>query len=196
MRISRLEECLAVALALGMLAVSGCLSTVKKESANEAKDAQREFLFGADFNPKASDSMKNLFYETGMNCIRLTGGGYSWSADMHKKIADEFEARGLKVYMQLGSHYPTADYFQFKDAWFVDQDGKTGVENRNAWAVSYGNDNWPQYSYTSEKTRAKFSVDFKNYMDKFSANRNVAGVILHNEPGFFWQTDRIFDYNP
>ena len=98
--------------------------------------------------------------------------------------------------MQLGSHYPSADYFKFKDAWFVDQDGKTGVENRNAWAITYSDNSWPQYSYTSDETKAKFAEDFENYVNSFSGNRNIAGVILHNEPGFFWLADRIFDYNP
>ncbi|OGV42811.1 MAG: hypothetical protein A2X48_10455 [Lentisphaerae bacterium GWF2_49_21] len=182
-----------------IMTICGCSAGPEKSASPETpavKVQHREFLFGADFNPKAPDNIKNLFYETGMNCIRMTGGGYSWAADMHKKIADEFEARGLKVYMQLGSHYPSADYFQFKDAWFVDQDGKTGVEDRNAWSISYGNDHWPQYSYTSDKTKAKFTQDFKKYVDVFSKNRNIAGVILHNEPGFFWQNDRLFDYNP
>ncbi len=201
MKISGMNECLLAAMSFAVLALCGCSAGPEKTgvpagAAAEQNIPKREFLFGADFNPKAPDNIKALFYESGMNCIRMTGGGYSWAADMHKKIADEFESRGLKVYMQLGSHYPSADYFQFKDAWFVDQDGKTGVENKNAWAISYGNDNWPQYSYTSEKTRAKFAVDFKNYVDKFASNRNIAGVILHNEPGFFWQSDRIFDYNP
>ena len=131
-----------------------------------------------------------------MNCIRLTGGGYSWAAEMHQKIAAEFGARGLKVYMQLGSHYPSADYFPFTDARLVDQDGKTGVEDKNAWAITYSGQSWPQYSYTSEKTKAKFVTDFKSYVEKFSGSRNIAGVILHNEPGFFWLSDRVFDYNP
>ncbi|OGV57213.1 MAG: hypothetical protein A2X45_12985 [Lentisphaerae bacterium GWF2_50_93] len=201
MKISRPNGFIAFVATSVLLALCGCTAGPGKAEAPDAPSAgkqvnTREFLFGADFSPKAPDNMKALFYESGMNCIRMTGGGYSWAADMHKKIADEFEARGLKVYMQLGSHYPSADYFQFKDAWLVDQDGKTGVENRNAWAISYGNDNWPQYSYTSEKIKARLAVDFKNYVDKFSKNRNIAGVILHNEPGFFWQTDRIFDYNP
>ncbi|GEM_PF-2335514 len=199
MKFLRLEACLAVAFAFFLIAISGCSAGPDRSQAVETPKrqvTQREFLFGADFSPNAPQNIKDLFYESGMNCIRMTGGGYSWAAAMHKKIADEFEKKGLKVYMQFGSHYPSADYFQYKDAWLVDQDGKTGVENRNAWAISYGHDNWPQYSYNSEKTRARFSTDFKNYADKFSANRNIAGVILHNEPGFFWQSDRIFDYNP
>ena len=196
MVISRMEKGVAAALVMGFFAVAGCWAGPAAAGGQKRQGTPREFLFGADFNPKASDNIKTLFYETGMNCIRMTGGGYSWAAEMHKKIADEFAVRGLKVYMQLGSHYPSADYFSFTDARLVDQDGQSGVEDQKAWAITYSGQNWPQYSYTSEQTRAKFAGDFKNYVDTFASNRNIAGVILHNEPGFFWLTDRVFDYNP
>ena len=155
-----------------------------------------EFLFGADFDSQAPEPIRELFYESGMNCVRMTGGGYSWSVEMNKKLADDFEARGLKVYMQLGSHYPSADYFGLKDAYMVDQAGKSGVVDKKAWAVSYSGQNWPQYSYTSGVFRKKLKSDFTNYVGRFRGNHNIAGVILHNEAGFFWLQDRVFDYSP
>ncbi len=161
-----------------------------------ASQPAREFLFGADFDPQAPDAIKALFYESGMNCVRMTGGGYAWSAGMHKKLADEFEARGLKVYMQLGSHYPSGDYLSLTDAYMVDQDGKQGVPDRKVWAVTYSGQAWPQYSYSSLPFRGKLEKDFANYVGQFKSNHNIAGVILHNEAGFFWLSDRVFDYNP
>ena len=159
--------------------------------------APGQFLFGADFPPKPSDAIKELFYESGLNCIRLTGGGYSWAVPMHKALADDFQQHGLYVYLQLGSHYPSADYFPLKDAWFVDQDGKTGMEDRKAWSISYSGQHWPQYSYISPAFRQKLEGDFQKYVGNFAGNTNLAGVILHNEPGYFWQVDRLsFDYNP
>lgn len=154
----------------------------------------QKFLFGGDLPTQPSDQIRSLFFESGMNCVRLTGGGYDWSAAMHKKLADDLQQRGLMVYLQLGSHYPSADYFPLKDAYFVDQAGQTGMENRNAWAISYAGQNWPQYSYAHEGFRRKLEGDFIAYLKHFSSNTNVAGVILHNEPGYFWITDRVFDY--
>src|SRR5215208_4388703 len=85
--------------------------------------ASRQLLFGADFDPKASAQVRERFFETGMNCVRMTGGGYGWAAAMHKALAEDFQSRGLKVYMQLGSHYPSAEYFDRKDDWLVDEAG-------------------------------------------------------------------------
>ncbi len=186
----------SISAAISALILCGsCSADTSSEAPAKAKP--REFLFGADFDPKLPETTKALFYETGMNCIRLTGGGYSWSVPMHKKQAEDFDARGLKVYLQLGSHYPCADYFKLKGSWLVDSEGKTGEEDRKAWAISYGPDNkWPQYSYSSEETRAMFVKDFSSYLGNFPPNTNVSGVILHNEAGYFWNDKRLFDYNP
>ena len=179
---------------MGLLTLPGAADTVAPAAL--AVHPSHEFLFGADFNPQSPDPIKALFYESGMNCVRLTGGGFSWSVAMNKKLTDDFEARGLKVYMQLGSHYPDASYFNLKDAWMVDQNGGTGVEDRKAWAISYSGQNWPQYSYTSIPFRQKLEGDFAGYVNQFKDNHNIAGVILHNEAGFFWLSDRVFDYSP
>jgi len=187
---------LAVAL-FGALALCGaCLGEQGSSAAAPQAAAPREILFGADFEPKMPDSTKALFYESGMNCIRLTGGGYSWAAATHKRQAEDFAARGLKVYLQLGSHYPSADYFKLKSSWLVDSEGATGVEDRKAWSITYSNDHWPQYSYSSEETRRLFEKDFSKYLQSFPKGSNAAGVILHNEPGYFWNDKRLFDYNP
>lgn len=163
---------------------------------NEAPSDERSqgFLLGADFPVNPPESLKELFYETGMNCIRLTGGGYRWAACMHNSLAEEFQTRGLKVYLQLGSHYPSAEYFARQDAWMVDQDGRTGVEDRTSWAIAYSGNHWPQYSYTSVGFRRQLESDFIEYLAGFAGNSNIAGAILHNEPGYFWMTDRVFDY--
>ena len=113
-----------------------------------------------------------------------------------KKLADDMQAHGAKVYLQLGSHYPSADYFKLQSAWFVDSEGKSGFEDRKAWSITYGDEHWPQYSYVSEEFRRMLEKDFAAYLKPFSTNTNVAGVILHNEPGLFWMGDRIFDYAP
>ena len=180
--------------AVALLTLPGIADTIAPDALSA--HPPHEFLFGADFDPQASASIKALFYETGMNCVRMTGGGFGWSVDMHKKLATDFESRGLKVYMQLGSHYPDASYFDLKEAWMVDQNGRSGVEDRKAWAISYSGQNWPQYSYTSIPFRQKLERDFTSYVNQFKDNHNIAGVILHNEAGFFWLSDRVFDYSP
>jgi len=183
---------------LGALLVAGFLLADPGLGDSTASGGRptRDFYFGIELDRNAPDATKQLFYETGMNCVRLTGGGYEWSVESHKKIADEFATRGLKVYMQLGSHYPDGSYFSLTDAIMVDQDGKPGVPDKSAWAITYGDDHWPQYAYTSAPFREKLAKDFTSYVGKFADNHNVAGVILHNEPGYFWQSKRIFDYNP
>jgi hypothetical protein len=124
------------------------------------------------------------------------GGGFPWSQDDHKKIADDFQTRGLSVYMQLGSHYPDGSYLNLTDAYMVDQDGKPGVADKTAWAMNYSGDHWPQYSYTSEPFKQRLVKDFTTYVGKFADDHNIVGVILHNEAGFFWQTKHIYDYSP
>ena len=155
-------------------------------------------LIGAEwpYTPSDSDSVKQLFYESGMNFARVTGGGYSWAIANHTQAVAELEAHGVKVVLQLGSHYPSGDYFKFTDSFFVDHAGGTGVEDRNVWAITYSGVAWPQYSYASETYRPQMEGDFSRYLAAFKDRTNVAGIILHNEPGLFWLTDRLFDYNP
>lgn len=86
----------------------------------------RSMIFGADYGDQRPAPTRDLFYEAGFNCVRLTGGGYDWAAAGHSAYAQELAKHGVQVYLQLGSHYPSADYFAFKDAWLVDQNGKTG----------------------------------------------------------------------
>jgi len=155
------------------------------------------FLFGGDYPSQPSDAVKSLFYETGMNCIRLTGGGYGWSVKNHQKLADEFQARGLYVYTQLGSHYPSGDYFGAKDTYFVDQNGATGVEDRKTWAITYDGEHWPQLSYgAADQFFPHMERDFTAYLSHFADDHNIRGMILHNEAGLFWLDKRLFDYNP
>jgi hypothetical protein len=156
----------------------------------------RDFLIGIELNPSASAHARDLFFETGMNCVRMTGGGFPWSLGGHKKLADDFQSRGLKVYMQLGSHYPDAGYFDLKDAYMVDQEGRAGVPDKKNWAISYEGQTWPQYAYTSQPFKDRLTKDFTDYVSKFADDHNVAGVILHNEAGFFWLSDRLYDYSP
>ncbi len=176
--------------------LSGVLGAPVHADAPAADQAAHDFYFGIELDPAASDSARQLFFETGMNCVRLTGGGYGWAAEGHKKVADDFQSRGLKVYMQLGSHYPDGGYLSLTDAYMVDQDGKPGEPVKKDWAMNYSGDRWPQYSYTSQAFRDKLTQDFTTYVGKFADDHNFAGVILHNEPGYFWQQKRIFDYNP
>jgi hypothetical protein len=155
----------------------------------------RAMIFGADYGDQRPAPTRELFYEAGLNCVRLTGGGYGWAAAGHSAYAQELAKHGVQVYLQLGSHYPSADYFAFKDAWLVDQKGKTGVEDRQAWAIRYDGSSWPQYSYAHPGIREKFAKDFTDYLSHFPASPSIAGVILHNEPGMHWLKDRIFDYS-
>ncbi|MEK7475748.1 MAG: beta-galactosidase [Candidatus Coatesbacteria bacterium] len=155
-----------------------------------------DLLIGVNWPADPSPGMSSLLYETGFNYARLTGGGYDWAADRHQKLAGELARHGVKVLLQLGSHYPSADYFRFKDGWFVDQQGGSGVEDRTQWAITYAGMAWPQYSYTSREVRGRMEQDFPAYLARFRGDRNVSGVILHNEPGLFWLRDRLFDYNP
>ena len=174
-----------------------CAEQPTRGSAKQAAQLETgPLLIGAEWPCDASDSVKQLFYETGMNFARITGGGYSWAIDSHTTAAAELEAHGVKVVLQLGSHYPSADYFKFTDSWFVDHKGQTGVEDRNVWAITYSGQAWPQYSYASDEYRPLMETDFSRYLAVFKERANVAGIILHNEPGLFWLKDRLFDYNP
>lgn len=156
---------------------------------------EREILFGADYELRPPGPIRELFFETGLNCVRLTGGGYGWSVKNHTEWAKLLAERGVKVYLQLGSHYPTGEYFDLKDAWLVDQDGKTGVVDKQAWAINYSGSCWPQLSYAHPGFREMLAKDFTAYLANFPPSPSLAGVILHNEPGMHWNKDRLFDYS-
>jgi beta-galactosidase GanA len=181
---------------LGVAIASCLLPTAATLQAQETPGpAADELLIGADWLPDAPEATKQLFYEAGFSLARVTGGGYDWAVPSHEKAVAELEAHGVKVLLQLGSHYPSAAYFRFRDSWFVDQAGNTGEEDRNAWAITYSGQHWPQYSYASEEIREQFEKDFTQYLSALKQHRNVAGIILHNEPGLLWLRDRLFDYS-
>ena len=157
----------------------------------------RDLLLGATFDPNSSDAVKALFYETGMNCVRMQGGGYEFFSEPQKKLAAEFAPHNISLYLQLGSHYPSGDYFNLPpDTRFVDQNGASGTPDKTVWAINYSNTFWPQYAYTSIPFREKLKKDFAPYVNTFKDTHNLAGIVLHNEPGYFWMSDRIFDYSP
>ena len=160
-----------------------------------AEVTPRTILLGSDLSPDRSAAVRELFYESGLNCARITGGGYSWAAGSHEGLAKDLAAHDVHVYLQLGSHYPSGDYFALKDAWLVDQRGATGVEDRSSWAIRYDSACWPQYSYAHQGMREKFTADFTSYLTHFPASKQLDGVILHNEPGMHWLKDRLFDYS-
>jgi len=161
-----------------------------------APAAERAILFGADFGADRPPATRSLFYEAGLNGVRLTGGGYGWAADGHASWAAELAKHGVGVYLQLGSHYPSADYFAQKDAWLVDQQGATGIEDHASWAITYDGSAWPQYAYANQGFRDHLAKDFTAYLTHFPPSHRIAGVILHNEPGMHWLTNRLFDYSP
>ncbi|MBN8523916.1 MAG: beta-galactosidase [Planctomycetes bacterium] len=158
--------------------------------------AERDILFGADCEAGRPAAARELFFESGLNCVRLTGGGYAWAVPGHTRWAQELASRGVRSYLQLGSHYPSADYFPVLDAWMVDQNGRTGVEDRKSWAIRYDDSCWPQYSYAHAGFRTMLEKDFTAYLASFPPAASLAGVILHNEPGMHWNRTRIFDYGP
>ena len=155
-----------------------------------------ELLIGADYPPDASEEVKRVFEEAGFNCVRLSGGGYDWATPYHRAALADLSARGVKAFLQLSSHYPSGAYFQFRESWLVDHEGKTGQEDRQAWAISYSGKNWPQYSYASEEVRRQMEQDFARYLAALRGFDNVAGIVLHNEPGLHWLRERWFDYSP
>lgn len=158
--------------------------------------ADREILLGADCEAGRPAAARALFFETGFTCVRLTGGGYGWAVPGHTRWAQELASHGVRSYLQLGSHYPSADYFPVHDAWMVDQDGRTGVEDRKSWAIRYDDSCWPQYSYAHAGFRTMLEKDFTAYLGSFPPAPSLAGVILHNEPGMHWIRTRVFDYSP
>ncbi len=165
-----------------------------------AADANNEFLIGADWpamDGNTAAAAKEIFYQCGLNYARITGGGYGWAAKPHRQAVEELQAHGVKIILQLGSHYPSADYFRFKGDYLVDEANNTGQEDRTAWAITYNGHAWPQYSYAAgDDFRKLMEKDFRSYLENFKPFNNVRGVILHNEPGYFWLKERLFDYNP
>lgn len=168
-------------------------------NAGEPKDSN-EFLIGADWptmDGNKSSAAKEVFFQCGLNYARITGGGYGWAYKAHRQAAEELQAHGVTFLLQLGSHYPSADYFKFKDDYFVDEANNTGKEDRKVWAITYNGQAWPQYSYAAgEDFRKLMEKDFAAYLEVFKGFGHVRGVILHNEPGYFWLKERLFDYNP
>lgn len=71
-----------------------------------------------------------------------------------------------------------------------------GKEDRSAWAVTYNGSAWPQYSYASPTFRSELAKDFTAYLGGLKGQRNISVLLLHNEPGYHWIADRVFDYNP
>lgn len=158
--------------------------------------AEPPFLFGCEWPVDGSPAVKSLFYETGCNFARLTGGGYGWALDRHRRALQELNAHGIRVLLQLGSHYPDGHYLAFHDSYLVDQKGETGKEDRSAWAVTYNGSAWPQYSYASQTFRSELAKDFTAYLGGLKDQPNISALLLHNEPGYHWIADRVFDYNP
>ncbi len=154
------------------------------------------FLFGCEWPVDGSPAVKSLFYETGCNFARLTGGGYGWTLDRHQRALQELDAHGIKVLLQLGSHYPDGGFLDLTDSYLVDQKGDSGKVDRTAYNITYNGSAWPQYSYASDSFRAKLAVDFTAYLDGLKEKNNVTALLLHNEPGYHWLDDRMFDYNP
>ena len=191
---SRLAAFLAAAGLLAIPSVTG--HAAPPPTANKTAASETPFLFGCDWPVDGSPAVKSLFYETGCNFVRLTGGGYDWYLDRHRKALQELSGHDVKVLIQLGSHYPSGSYFDLKDSYLVDQKGETGKVDRNVWAVTYSGSAWPQYSYASPAFRAKLAQDFTAYLNGLHNPPNVAGLLLHNEPGYHWISDRVFDYNP
>jgi len=152
------------------------------------------FLIGAEWKEAASQPVKDLFFETGSNFVRLTGGGYGWATPDHLKALQELQPHGVKALVQLGSHWPDGKYLGNTSDYFVDDQGKSG--EKKDWGVGYSGQYWPQMCYASDGYRKGLTADFTTYLDALKPNPNIAGLLLHNEPGYFWVDGRIFDYNP
>lgn len=186
-----------VPMLLSVIAADLCVPT---PAAAEDRDANNEFLIGADWpamDGNSAAAAKEIFYQCGLNYARITGGGYNWAVKPHCQAAQELQAHGVKIILQLGSHYPSADYFKFTGDYLVDEANNTGKEDRTAWAITYNGQAWPQYSYAAGGDfRKLMEKDFRSYLENFKPFNNVRGVILHNEPGYFWLKERLFDYNP
>ena len=181
-----------ISLSVGLL--GGGLSELPSRCVPQARP--KPFLIGAEWREDASPAVKDLFWETGCNFARVTGGGYAWAVDAHRRALAELNAHGVRTLIQLGSHYPDSRFFEFKDAYFVDQNGKTGVPSKKSWAVEYDDQSWPQYSYASTHFRTELEKDFTSYLKAIGPLDGVEAIMLHNEAGLLWLDKRIFDYNP
>ncbi len=156
--------------------------------------ARLPFLIGVNWDGGAPKAAQDLFLETGCNFVRLAGGGYGWSEAEHERALKILEPHGIKVILQLGSHWPDGKYLDRKADYFVDDQGKSGEHQDSG--VSYSGQFWPEMSYASPGYRQSLEVDFAAYLDGLKQHKNVTALLLHNEPGYFWVDGRIFDYNP
>ena len=156
------------------------------------------FLIGADWPVDASEAVEKQAADMGMNFARINGGGGAWAIESHSKKAKQLEERGVFVLLQLGSHWVPANYFKYTDYYFVDHAGGTGKEDRTSWSIKTGGNDWPQFSYaaTGDDFKKELYIEYEKYITEFRDRGNVIGVILHNEPGLFWQDDKLYDYNP
>ena len=176
-----------------MISLLACL-LMGSLSAHQKPGAQLPFLIGAEWNPDASAQVQDLVLETGCNFVRLTGGGYGWAAPKHVASLKFLQPRGIYALVQLGSHWPDGKYTDHAADYFVDDKGVSG--KKEGYAVTYSGQSWPQMTYASDGFRKSLEVDFASYLSQVKSFGNIAGLLLHNEPGYFWVDDRIFDYNP
>jgi len=154
------------------------------------------FLFGCEWPFDPPQALRDRFYEVGFNLARIGGGGYSWAIKVHQDEVSDLEAHGCKVILQLASHYPSAEYFKYTDSYLIDSTGGTGNATRGGdWAVNYPGGAWPQYSYAGDDVKAQMQVDFAKYLDALKGHSNIDSIMVHNEPGYFWD-NHLYDYNP
>ena len=153
---------------------------------------RNRILIGADVPDGPG---RALLLKTGADYIRL-GWGFMGCAERDMKEVRDLEAKGVHVALGLGSHYPPGGFTQFKDAYFVDNFGKTG-EGQSSRVV-YGGADWPQYSRASKKFRTELEKEFAPFMRtvKERGNKNIVAVRVDNEPGYFWLQDRTYDFHP
>jgi len=156
------------------------------------------FLIGADWPADASEAVEKQAADMGINFARINGGGGAWAVESHAKKCKQLEERGVYVLLQLGSHWVPANYFHYTKYYFVDHAGGTGKEDRTSWSIKTGGNDWPQFSYaaTGDDFKKELYAEYAKYLVAMKDRRNVMGVILHNEPGLFWQDDKLYDYNP
>jgi beta-galactosidase GanA len=163
--------------------------------AHAQQPKHKPFLIGAEWQVDAAPAVKELFWETGCNFARLSGGGYGWITDAHKRALEELQAHGVRALLQLSSHYPDASFFDLKDAYLMDQEGKTGTPSKQSWSIEYQGQSWPQYSYGNEQFRTMLRQNFEKYFASLGPLPDVEAILVHNEPGYFWLDNRIFDYS-
>jgi len=180
-----------------LLIVTGVAAQTTRPAAAPATKTL-PFLIGADWPADASEAVEKQAADMGINFARINGGGGAWAVESHSKKAKQLEERGIHLLLQLGSHWVPANYFKYTDYYFFDQAGGTGKEDRNSWSVKTGGNDWPQFSYaaTGEDFKNELYAEYAKYLAAMKDRTNVIGVILHNEPGLFWQDGKLYDYNP